>query len=113
MNGFLDGFSVGLLLLAGFGYAIYALAPKSLRARLSTGAAVLVGRLPVPGARSLAGRLAASGRTGAACGGCATCGSNAAQDPPRAAADGRSGMRDEVVGVTEVRVPLSKIRRRR
>ena len=103
MNGFLDDVLVGLILFAGFGYAAYALGPKSLRARLLTGLAAIIGRLPAfPGAGAVAGRLAEKSRlkSGAACGGCDNCGS----DPAPKTAQGSS---------SDIHVPLSKIGRRR
>ncbi len=111
MNGFLDGVLVGLMLLAGFGYSIYALGPKSLRARLLTGAATLLGR--APGLRSMAERLAAASSSGAACGGCGTCGSKDATAQTATGSDVRPRVRDDVAGMSEVRVPLTKIGRRR
>ena len=102
MNGFLDGCLVGLILLAGFGYAAYALGPKSLRARLLSAMAVLLGHLPAMlGTRGAADRLAAKARStsGAACGGCDNCGS----EPAAKSAPGSS---------TEVRIPLARIGKR-
>ena len=83
MNGFLDDFLVGLILLAGFGYATYALGPKSLRVRLLT----------LLGAKS---RL----KPGGACGGCDNCGADAATKTTSGAP-------------SETRVSLAKIGRRR
>jgi len=99
MNGALDGFLVGLVLFAGFGYASYSLGPKSWRARLLTSGAVLLGRLPAGWLRGLAGRMAATASRAGSCGGCDNCGSSAA-----------AGTR---VSAPEVRVPLAKIGKRR
>ena len=104
MNAFLDDFLVGSALLAGFGYALCSLGPKSLRARLLNAAAALLSRLPTAVARGGARRLAAAaGRAKAACGGCDSCGSNA-QSRPAA---------DAGAGASEVKIPLAKIGRRR
>lgn len=103
MNAFLDDFLVGLALLGGFGYALCSLGPKSLRARVLSAAATLVSRVPAAVARSVAQRLvAAAGRAKAACGGCDNCGSNAAAPRP-----------DAGKAAPEVKIPLSKIGRRR
>jgi hypothetical protein len=103
MKGFLDDLLVGLILIAGFGYAAYALAPKSMRARLLTGMAAVMGRLPaLLGARGLAVRLAEKARlkSGGACGGCDNCGADAAPNTPPGSSP-------------EVRVPLAKVGKRR
>lgn len=103
MNAFLDDLLVGLALLAGFGYALCALGPKSLRARLLNGAAVVLARLPTAAARGIAQRLAAAAAGGkAACGGCDGCGSKAADAGPEA-----------VARPPEINIPLAKIGRRR
>jgi hypothetical protein len=103
MNGFLDDFLVGLVLVAGFGYAAYSLGPKKLRARMALGLAGVFARAPgLLGLRGLARRLEAAGnaKAGGACGGCDTCGS---EQPAQKAADA-SG---------EVRIPLTSIGKRR
>jgi len=109
MNGFLDDFLVGLILLAGFGYAAYALGPKRFRARLLTGLAALMGRLPgFLGTRGVAGRLADRARlkSGGACGGCDNCGSETA-------APATTTVTTADRAPTEIRVPLAKIGKRR
>jgi hypothetical protein len=117
MNRFLDDFLVGLVLCAGFGYVIYSLGPKSLRKALVTAAAAWLGRVPSTRLRDAAARMAAGTTAGSCggCGGCGGCGSNAAAGQSRAphGAPGQ-GASGELPGVTpEVRVPLSKIGRRR
>ncbi len=77
MNVYLDDFLVGLVLIAGFGYAIYALGPKSLRP-------------PIMGPKGKG-----------ACGGCDNCGS---ESPTVPTPDGEA---------PEIRIPLSKIGKRR
>lgn len=101
ISGLLDDFLVGVILLAGFGYAAYALGPKSLRARMLAVLASAAGHLPaVLGARGLAARLAtkAQSKAGGACGGCGSC---ASASPASSASS------------AEVRVPLAKIAKRR
>jgi hypothetical protein len=100
MNGFLDDFLVGLVLLVGFGYAAYALGPKALRRRWVMALAWLFGHGPAfLGLHGIAARLASTAaRTPAgSCGGCDSC----ASAPPTT---GRVA--------PEVRVPLSTIRKR-
>ena len=60
MNRLLDDSLVALVLLLGFGYAIYSLGPKSLRVTLMTAAAALLGRVP-PASRALRGRTPGGG----------------------------------------------------
>lgn len=99
MNAFLDDALVALVLATGFGYAVYSLGPRSLRKRMTLGAAALLQRLPrVVGLRVAARRLvAAAAKPQGACGGCDSCGTEKSAAP---AANG------------EVRIPLSKIGRR-
>ena len=78
MNLFLDDFLVGLVLFAGFAYALCSLAPKSWRARLLNGGAVLLGRVPTTAVRGIAARLAAAAMAKSSCGGCDNCGSSSA-----------------------------------
>jgi hypothetical protein len=105
VSGVLDDLLVGLVVLAGFGYAGYSLGPKSLRARVLTGAAWLLRRAPVPPLRRAAERMAAGvGKAGGACGGCDDCGSNAAN---------RSGAPQGGAGTApDIRIPLAKIGKR-
>jgi len=71
----IDDAVVGAILLMSILYAVYALGPKALRQRLlSYGGWVLPGGL----GRRL--RAAAQVKAGGACGGCESCGSNAATD---------------------------------
>jgi hypothetical protein len=114
MNAFLDDFLVGLVLLAGFGYALYSLGPKALRTRLLMGLSWLLSRVPaVIGVRGLSQRLEmrATLKAKGACGGCDNCGS----DSSAAKTAGGSGVGGSSVGDSggEVRVPLEKIGRRR
>jgi hypothetical protein len=99
MNTFLDDFLVGLVLVAGFGYAVYSLGPRVLRARTRAGLSALLGHLPAFfGLRGTARRLStAATKSKGACGGCDNCGSET--PAPRAA--------------SEVRIPLARISKRR
>jgi len=99
MNGILDGFLVGLALLASAGYAAVSLGPRSLRRRilgvLSHGAA----RAPAfLGLGRSAQRLAAAAKAQGACGGCDNCGSEPKTAPQPTKA--------------EIRVPVARIGRR-
>jgi hypothetical protein len=112
MNGLLDDFLVGLILLGGFGYAAYALGPTRFRARLLTGLAELMGRLPASlGLRAVAGRLAEKARlkSGGACGGCDNCGADAAP----ATTTMTTTVTATGTAPTEIRVPLTQIGKRR
>jgi hypothetical protein len=103
MNGFLDDLLVGLVLVAGFGYATYSLGPKTLRTRMALGLAAVLAKAPaVPGLRGLARRLEAAGRAkaGGGCGGCDNCGS---EQPAKQSTDTAG----------EVRIPLANIGKRR
>jgi hypothetical protein len=99
MNTLLDDFLVGLVLVAGFAYAVYALGPRALRARMRVGLSALLGHLPAfLGLRGMARRLStAATKSKGACGGCDNCGSET--PAPRAAG--------------EVRIPLTRIGKRR
>lgn len=106
MNGILDNFLVGLALLTSGGYALLSLGPKSLRRRLLGALSrVTAGAPSFLGLRRIAERLAAASaaKSGGACGGCNSCGSEqgSAQNPPTG--DGSAA---------EVRVPLAKVGRR-
>jgi hypothetical protein len=98
MSGFLDFALVGLVLLASAGYAILALGPRSLRPRFYACLSRLLSRAPAWLALNAvaASLAAASGKTGGACGGCDTCGSEPAAESPS----------------PEVRIPVSKIGKR-
>jgi hypothetical protein len=100
MNAFLDDTLVGLILAAGFGYAVYSLGPKAIRLRMCKGAAAMLGA--VPGMRRVAGRLAATAaaKSGSACGGCDSCESGASTPPSNGPA-------------AEIHIPLSTIGKRR
>jgi hypothetical protein len=101
MNAFLDDFLVGLVLLGGFGYAIYALGPKALRTRGVMAVAWLLGHAPAfLGLHGTAARLAstAARKSAGSCGGCDSC-------APAAPTSGSVA--------PEVRVPLSTVRKRR
>ena len=102
MNGILDGFLVGLVLVAGFGYAAYALGPKAVRSGLLNSLSWLLRRAPA--AWRLGGvcdRLtaAATGKAAGSCGGCESC----ASAPPAGASPD--------VG-SDVRIPVSAIGKR-
>jgi len=107
MNGVLDVFLVGLVLLASAGYAVLALGPRTLRPRAYASLSRLMLRAPgCLGLEGIARRLAAaSGKAGAACGGCDTCGSEPA-DSPGSAGDGLQSP------AGEVRIPVSKVGKR-
>ncbi len=108
MNGWLDALLVGSASCAAFGYAIYALGPKSWRARILAALAAQLRRLPAPGLRAAAARLtAAAGRKGGACGGCDSCGTDTGAG---AGAAGAGGTGD---GAADIKIPLSQIGRRR
>lgn len=107
MNGLIDDLLVGLVVLAGFGYAGYSLGPKSLRARLLTGVASLLRRAPLTALRRAAQPLAAAAdKAGGSCGGCDNCGSNATG--ARSVAS-----QSQIMDAPEIRIPLSKIGKRR
>jgi hypothetical protein len=99
MNGFLDDFIVGAVLLASIGYAVLKLGPKTLRTRILTGTSQMLRAAPASlQLGGLASRLdVASGKNPGACGGCDDCGTESASAPPS------SG---------EISVPVAKIGRR-
>lgn len=102
MNGILDGFLVGLVLAAGFGYAAYALAPTGVRTRLSRRLSWLVGHAPTAWRLGgVAARLAAAtDKAAGSCGGCESC---AAAPPTGPLPDAGS----------DIRIPVSAIGKRR
>jgi hypothetical protein len=99
MNGFVDEFIVGAVLLVSVGYAVFKLGPKALRAAILQTLSRAIKETP----RSfrlggLAQRLEiASGKNPAACGGCDNCGTETNSAPQS------SG---------EISVPVAKIGRR-
>ena len=100
MNAFLDDALVALVLATGFGYAVYSLGPRSLRKRMTLGAAALLQRLPrIVGLRGAARRpgrgLPPNRRAPAA--------AATVAGTEKSAAPAANG---------EVRIPLSKIGRR-
>jgi uncharacterized protein DUF6587 len=99
MNGFLDDFIVGAVLLASIGYAVFKLGPKSWRKRILEVTSRALNAAPVAfRLGALAQRLeTASGKGQAACGGCDNCGAESASAPQA------SG---------EISVPIAKIGRR-
>jgi hypothetical protein len=106
MNRILDDTLVGLALVASAGYALAALGPKGLRARLYRGLAGLAQRAPALLRLSAVARrldAKAAGSTSAACGGCESCGS----EEPIANQPNASDPRP-----SEVRVPVAKVGRR-
>jgi hypothetical protein len=98
MSGFLDVCLVGLVLLASAGYAILALGPRTWRPRVYASVSRLLSRAPGwLGLKGVAASLAAaSSKSGGACGGCDTCGSETAAESP----------------APEVRISVSKIGKR-
>jgi hypothetical protein len=102
MSRILDHVLVGLVLIASASYAAAALGPRSLRRRVLAALSRVMARAPaLLGLRRMAEWLAlrSAGKAPGACGGCDSCGpeQTTAQKP----AD------------SEVRVPVSNIRRRR
>ena len=101
MNGILDEFLVGLVLIVSAGYAVFSLGPRSLRSRSFAALGRVTARAPAflrlgRMARWLA--LSAADKSQGACGGCDNCGSE--KTPVSTAA------------ASEVRVPLAKIGKR-
>jgi len=109
MHSVLDDLLVGTVLLASVVYATYSLGPKTLRRRLMRGAVTLLRKLPgVLHLQSTAQRLEASSLTaGGSCGGCDSCESS----KPAAGTESTVATAGSAVS-TEIRVPLSAIRRR-
>lgn len=102
MRSLLDDALVGVLLLASVLYALFALGPRTLRARMMAAMARALPRFLGLGA--LAQRLeAAAGSVRAACGGCDSCAP--VQEPrPQSSATGPSK--------PEISVPVERIGRR-
>jgi hypothetical protein len=101
MNGILDDFLVGLVLIISAGYAMYSLGPRSLRSRTFAALSRVMARAPaLPGLGRMARWLAAASadKSQGACGGCDNCGSEKTPASTGAA--------------PEVRVPLAKIGKR-
>jgi hypothetical protein len=101
MNGFLDNFLVGLVLVVSAVYAVFSLGPRSLRRRvLAALSRVTAHASAFPGLRRASRWLAAAsaGKAQGACGGCDSCGSeqSSAQKAPAA----------------EITVPVAKIGKR-
>jgi hypothetical protein len=95
MNRLLDDSLVIVVLLASVAYAMSSLGPKGLRRRMGFWLARLAARMRLGGlARRLDQRAAA--KSAGACGGCETCGGDAAEEKSPSA---------------EIRVPVSKIGR--
>lgn len=109
MHGALDDVLVGGVLLASVVYATYSLGPKALRRRLLRGAGTLLRKLPSAlHLRSAAQRLEASSlKAGGSCGGCDSCESA----KPAAGSEAAVAAVDSAAS-TEIRVPISAIRRR-
>jgi hypothetical protein len=121
-----DDLAVALAILVSVIYALLALGPRALRARLLAGSGELLLRLPrrFAGLSGLGLRLRdaargmALGKAPGACGGCDSCGSGTAAG---GGAAGAGGAAEDVAGAAmgagpaappEVRIPLSKIGRR-
>jgi hypothetical protein len=98
MNGILDDFLVGAVLLASIGYAVFRLGPKGWKKRILEASGRALEAAPASfKLGALAQRLqTASGKSQAACGGCDNCGTESA-------APQSSG---------EINVPVAKIGRR-
>jgi len=110
MNGILDDFLVGLVLMISAGYAVFSLGPRSLRSRVFAALNRLMSRAPAfPGLGRISGWLAASAdKSPGACGGCDNCGS---EKTPATALDATATIAT-AASASEVRVPLAKIGRR-
>lgn len=108
MHSVLDEILVGAVLLASVVYATYALGPKALRRRLMAGAVTLLRKLPSAlHLQSMAQRLEATPlRAGGSCGGCDSC--ESAKPAGGTASTATAGS----AASTEIRVPISAIRRR-
>jgi hypothetical protein len=101
MNGILDDFLVGLVLIISAGYAMYSLGPRSLRRRTFAALGRVTARTPsLLGLGRMARWFAAASadKSQGACGGCDNCGSEKMPASTGAA--------------PEVRVPLAKIGKR-
>jgi hypothetical protein len=125
-----DDLAVALAILASVIYALLALGPRALRARLLAGSGALLLRLPRFARLSglglrlrNAGRGISGSKAGGACGGCDSCGSETAPGGTpgaRGTAADVAGTGARGAGVVgsgpaappEVRIPLSKIGRR-
>lgn len=111
MHDILDDLLVGGVILISVVYATYSLGPKALRRRLTLGAAVLLRKLPAMlhlGGAAL--RLeAASLKAGGSCGGCDNCGSTL---PATGANSTTTSAGSAAAPSTEIRIPVSTIRRR-
>jgi hypothetical protein len=106
MNGILDDFLVGLVLMISAGYAIFSLGPRSLRSRTFAALSNVMARAPAfLGLGRMARWLAAASadKSKGACGGCDSCGSEKAPASTGVAS---------AAGMSEVRVPLAKIGKR-
>jgi hypothetical protein len=101
MHGFLDEALVAVVLVASFGYALFALGPRAIKQTLLARSAALLRLAPTKlRLQGLAARweAAASNKAAGACGGCDNCGSEPAKSAPGSAA--------------EIKIPLSKIGKR-
>jgi hypothetical protein len=109
MHSVLDEVLVGAVLLASVVYATYSLGPKALRRRLMQGSVTLLRKLPSAlQLHSTAQRLEASSlKAGGSCGGCESC------ESAKPTADTQSTVATAgSAASTEIRVPISAIRRR-
>ncbi|HLW25357.1 MAG TPA: DUF6587 family protein [Steroidobacteraceae bacterium] len=118
MSRWIDVLAVGIAVALSILYALSALGPKTLRARLWRVLGLLLASAPRPlrSARLEARVAATAARMQAACGGCDSCvagasaaGASAAGASAGASANGSSGA--SASGVREVRVPLARIGR--
>jgi hypothetical protein len=116
MNGILDDFLVGLVLMISAGYAIFSLGPRSLRSRSFAALSNVMARSPAfLGLGRMARWLAAlaADKSKGACGGCDNCGSG---KTPASTFTGSPAAGSQAAGPpaagSEVRVPLAKIGKR-
>ncbi len=111
MSGWIDVPAVAIAVALSVLYALSALGPKTLRARLWRALGVLLASAPraLRSARLEARVAAIAARMQAACGGCDSCAAGASGEG--ASAKGSSG--ESASGVREVRVPLARVSRLR
>jgi hypothetical protein len=109
MHSVLDDVLVAAVLLASVVYAAYSLGPKALRRRLLQGASTVLRKLPSAlHLQSTAQRLEESSlKAGGSCGGCDNC-----ESTKPASGSESSGAAAASGSPSEIRVPLSAIRRR-
>jgi hypothetical protein len=106
VNSLLDDVSVGLVLAASAGYAVFSLGPRTLRRRMLESTSALLIRLPTGfGLRALALRMQSAATTAkGACGGCDSC----EPQPPGATTSAATK-----APAPEIRIAVSTIGKRR